>query len=98
VQAILQIEHDQGSAVTKLLEHGRNHHRAEARGVSGNHEECDLEGQPHTDEAIVKRGMSDGRGILASDQIEYEIQRREHQDAPNGSDPKYDLGEFHLVP
>src|SRR5271156_6143942 len=93
---MLQVERDEGSASAKLFDHGRNHHRAEAYRVSGNHEEYDLEGEAHTDEAIVERGMRDGWRILAADQIEDKIQRRQRQNAPDGGDPEYYFGEFHV--
>ena len=92
---MLQIEHNEGRSVAEFLDHRRNHHRTQAHRVPGNHDECDLKSQPHADESVVKRGMRDGRGVLAPDQIEHEIERREYQHAPNAGDPKHDLGEFH---
>src|SRR5580700_75349 len=96
VQAILQKKHEQGSSVAELLQHGRNHHRAEAHRISGNHEEHDLEGQAHTDEAVVERGMSDWRRIVPADHVEDEIKRCEDQHTPNTRDPEDDFGEFHV--
>src|ERR1700722_7952336 len=94
---MLQVEHYKGRAVAELLEHRRNHHRAEAHRVSGDHYKCDLKGQSYADETIIERGMCDRRRIVATDQIEYEIKRRENQDAPDGRDPEDDPGEFHAA-
>src|ERR1700733_7335560 len=92
---MLEIEHDEGRASAEFLDHRRDYHRAEPHRVQRNHDECDLEGQPYTDEAVVEPGMRDRRGILASDEIENEIERREYQHAPDAGYPEYDLGEFH---
>src|ERR1700686_366271 len=59
MQAILEIEHEQGSAVAELLEDGRNHHRAKAHWVARNHDKSNLEGQSNAGKAVVKSGMRD---------------------------------------
>jgi len=95
MEAMLQVESCESGAVAELLEDGRDHHRAEADGITGDDKEDELESERSTHEAIVERGVRDGRGILASDQVEHKIERREDKDAPDKSDPEKNFGEFH---
>jgi hypothetical protein len=39
--------------------------------------------------------MRDGRRIIAPDEIKHKVKRREDQQAPDASNPKYDLRESH---
>jgi hypothetical protein len=75
VQAILQIEYEQRSAVAELLQYGRDHHGAQAQRVTGNHDEHGLKGQAYADKAVVKRRVRDWGRVLSADQIKDEIQR-----------------------
>jgi len=54
--AVLYIEHADGGNITEFFEHGRQHHRAETRGVRGDHKKYELECQGHAHEAIKNWG------------------------------------------
>jgi len=97
MQPALQIKHEQRGAVSELLNHGRNHHRPQAYRVARDEKEYDLKCKPYADESVVKARMRDRRRILAPDDIEHKIKRRQHQEAPDAGGPKDDLGEFHVI-
>src|SRR5579859_2444467 len=95
MNALLEIEDEQGSSVGELFDDGRNHHQAKAHRIERDYQERKLPRQPCADEAVIEAGMGNGRRILPPDQIEHKIKRREDQHAPDEGNPENDLGEFH---
>src|SRR5450432_922009 len=90
-------EHEQRGAVPELLQHGGNDHHSEAVRIACDDYEGELPHDGRANEAVIKRGMSDRRRILATDKIEHEIQRREDEDAPDGGNRENYFSEFHFV-
>ena len=93
---MLEVENDQGCGVAELLEDRGDHHGAEPHRIASDYEEGELPCEACANEAVVESGMRDGRGILAADCVEHEVERREDEDAPDESDPEDDFGKFHF--
>src|ERR1700676_4737363 len=51
----------------------------------------------HPRKSIEKSRMRDRRRVVAADQIEHEVKRRDDQHAPNRGDSKDDLSESHAA-
>ncbi len=98
MNALLQIQNKQSGSVAEFLQHRRQHHDSEAYRILRDDEEGKLPCQSGAEKAIIKTGMRDGRRILATDDVEHKIKRRENEDAPNACDPENNFGEFHFVP
>src|ERR1700722_393947 len=98
MEAMLEVEDDQGCTVAELLKDRGDHHGAEAHGVASDYDEGELPCQAYADETIVESGVGDGRRILTGDCVEHEVERGEDKDAPDRCDPEDDFGEFHFLP
>src|ERR1700685_3885416 len=96
MEAMLEVENDEGYPVAELLKDRGDHHGTEAHGVASNYDEGELPRQAYADETIVESGVRDGRRILTGDCVEHEVERGEDEDAPDRCDPENDLGEFHF--
>src|SRR5271170_3663582 len=96
MEAMLEIENDQCGAVAELFEDRGDHHGTESHGVTSDHEEGELPGEACADETVEEGGVGDGRGILAGDGVEHEVERGEDEDAPDGGDTEEGFGEGHL--
>ena len=98
IGAVLQDEKEDGGSVGKFFDYGGNHHGTEAHRIGGDDAESDLPGERESDEAVIEAGVSDGRGILAADEVEHEVQGKNYEETPDACDPENDFGEFHGTP
>src|SRR6476646_6126242 len=92
---MLQVEHGRRSSGAEFFEDGGKHHGAEAEGIAGDDDECELPCEAAARESVVEAGMRDGWRILAADCVIEEVERRDYQNSPDCGDPENDLGEFH---
>src|SRR5712671_4650034 len=91
----LQHQNHNRRAVAELLDHRGNHQRSITHRIASDEEKCNLPGQRQPDESIEKSRMRNWRWILATNQIEHEVQRSDNQQAPDTGNPKHNLREFH---
>ena len=80
MHAVLKIQHKDGDAEAEFFQYGGNHDGPQADGIGGDHEKGNLPGKGDASKPVVKAGMSDGRRILLSDALSYEIQRSDDDD------------------
>src|SRR5947207_1803651 len=94
-QASLHVQGGEAADVHEFLQHGRDHHRVETFRITSDGEECDLPRSGYSDEAVVEVGMRNRWRVLAADEIEHEIQRRQHHESPHARADEYRLRESH---
>jgi len=92
---VLEDKDDDGEAIREFLEDGGDDERAKADGIGGDEEKSDLPSEGSADKAVKEAGMGDRWGILAADEIEHEIEGRDDEQAPDGSNPEDDFGKLH---
>jgi len=94
VHAVLRHEKHDRDAIAEFLKNRRNHQRPVAERVSGNYKKGNLPSQGRAGKTIEKTGMGDCWWIVPAYRIKHEVEGRNYQHAPDGSDPKDDPGKF----
>src|SRR5215469_5226532 len=95
MKTMLHKENGLRSGEAELFEHRGNHHCAEPPRISRDHHKRKLPRECTTHESVIKPGMGNRRRILTADGVVEEIEWRDDKNAPNGSNPENNLGEFH---
>src|SRR4030095_1076011 len=95
MHALLENQGQDRNKESQFLENGWNHKGAEAKGIGGDEDECDLPDQSHASEPVKKDWMGDRRRIVPANQIEHEIERSDDEKAPDARNPEDDFCEFH---